>query len=242
VAPNDALAMARAQIKLLALLEEWSDHADENLHTLETADASFPETPTPEDVTRITRRMNEQTEARRKLGMRARKIVQKSFSGDRYLREHEQMLWIGKARKDMTKPSASRAAMRLPLPQPVRFAETVTEPVRPARPSLLSKTIQRSSVQPSSVQDDSLPSLAFGGASTMPSIMTSMGTLDTSLVPSVIGSLAVAEQDWIKRPQQTVVKVIDVRHLRREGRTVSGTSGLTGLSVLANDESMVNMV
>jgi hypothetical protein len=50
--------------------------------------------------------MYTKSEHRRKLGMMTRKIVQKSFSGDRYLREHEQMLWIGKSAKMM----ASRAA------------------------------------------------------------------------------------------------------------------------------------
>jgi hypothetical protein len=33
--------------------------------------------------------------------MMARSIVQKSFGGERYLREHEQMLWIGKACYEM---------------------------------------------------------------------------------------------------------------------------------------------
>jgi hypothetical protein len=40
--------------------------------------------------------MYEKTPQRRALGLQLRKIVQKLFSGDRYLREHEQMLWIGK--------------------------------------------------------------------------------------------------------------------------------------------------
>lgn len=103
VAPNDALALAKAQITMLGLLGEWSKYAD---------DANGPpvpvltSSPTPEDVAQITARMYEKSEHRRKLGMMTRKIVQKSFSGDRYLREHEQMLWIGKSVKLM----ASRAA------------------------------------------------------------------------------------------------------------------------------------
>ncbi|KAF3023853.1 hypothetical protein E8E15_004983 [Penicillium rubens] len=101
VAPNDALALAKAQIGMLAMLGEWSKHSD---------DASpapvLTSSPTPEEVAAITRRMYEKSEHRRKLGMMTRKIVQKSFSGDRYLREHEQMLWIGKSAKMM----ASRAA------------------------------------------------------------------------------------------------------------------------------------
>lgn len=101
VAPNDAQALARAQISMLALLGEWSRYSDDTNPAPVLTSA-----PTPQDVETITRRMYAQSEQRRKLGMMTRKIVQKSFSGDRYLREHEQMLWIGKAAKIM----ASRAA------------------------------------------------------------------------------------------------------------------------------------
>ncbi|KAJ5124428.1 uncharacterized protein N7515_008253 [Penicillium bovifimosum] len=101
VAPNDALALAKAQIGMLAMLGEWSKHADD------TAPAPvLTSSPNAAEVAAITRRMYEKSEHRRKLGMMTRKIVQKSFSGDRYLREHEQMLWIGKSAKMM----ASRAA------------------------------------------------------------------------------------------------------------------------------------
>ncbi|KAJ5922453.1 hypothetical protein N7516_010156 [Penicillium verrucosum] len=101
VAPNDALALAKAQIGMLAMLGEWSKHSED------TSPAPvLTSSPTPEEVAAITRRMYEKSEHRRKLGMMTRKIVQKSFSGDRYLREHEQMLWIGKSAKMM----ASRAA------------------------------------------------------------------------------------------------------------------------------------
>lgn len=100
VAPNDAHALAKAQIEMLALLGEWSKYAEDT----EPAPV-LPSSPTPEDVAKITRRMYEKSDHRRKLGMMTRKIVQKSFSGDRYLREHEQMLWIGKSLKLM----ASRA-------------------------------------------------------------------------------------------------------------------------------------
>ncbi|OJJ00149.1 hypothetical protein ASPVEDRAFT_70410 [Aspergillus versicolor CBS 583.65] len=97
VAPNDAVALARAQISMLALLGEWSQYADD------TSPAPvLPSSPTPEDVARITQRMYDKSDHRRKLGMMTRKIVQKSFSGDRYLREHEQMLWIGKSAKMMS--------------------------------------------------------------------------------------------------------------------------------------------
>lgn len=96
VAPNDARALARAQINLLGLLGEWSKYADDT----EPAPV-LSSNPTREEVVAIQKRMYDKSEHRRKLGMMTRNIVQKSFSGDRYLREHEQMLWIGKARKLM---------------------------------------------------------------------------------------------------------------------------------------------
>jgi hypothetical protein len=98
VAPNDPYGLARAQINLLAMLDEWAQYAEDGP---DQAAPVLPHKPTPRDVEVITRRMYEKTEQRRKLGMMARSIVQKSFGGERYLREHEQMLWIGKACYDM---------------------------------------------------------------------------------------------------------------------------------------------
>ncbi|KAF2638314.1 hypothetical protein P280DRAFT_551446 [Massarina eburnea CBS 473.64] len=98
VAPNDAYGLARAQINLLAMLDEWKQYADD---PPDEPTPILPHKPTPRDVEIITRRMYEKTEQRRKLGMMARSIVQKSFGGERYLREHEQMLWIGKACYEM---------------------------------------------------------------------------------------------------------------------------------------------
>ncbi|TVY94223.1 hypothetical protein LAWI1_G000823 [Lachnellula willkommii] len=203
VAPNDALAMARAQIKLLALLDEWAQYSDP---AQETKDASFPEDPTPEDVARITKRMYEQQDARRALGMRTRAIVQKSFSGDRYLREHEQMLWIGKAKKDMAYPGTS---------------------VRPSTPEkLISKQIGISDTRtPSLVMpppihskrasaDDSVPSLAFENTSTMPSLMTDIVPSWASAIPTLgIGGS-------INKLPQPVFSVAG-KGLRREMRTVN---------------------
>ncbi|KAL5424690.1 hypothetical protein PMIN04_003073 [Paraphaeosphaeria minitans] len=98
VAPNDAYGLARAQINLLAMLDEWAQYAED---PPDEPAPILPHKPTPQDVEIITRRMYEKTEQRRKLGMMARTIVQKSFGGERYLREHEQMLWIGKACYEM---------------------------------------------------------------------------------------------------------------------------------------------
>lgn len=98
VAPNDAYGLARAQINLLAMLDEWAQYAEDGPGV---AAPVLPHKPTAKDVEIITRRMYEKSEHRRKLGMMARNIVQKSFGGERYLREHEQMLWIGKSFYEM---------------------------------------------------------------------------------------------------------------------------------------------
>jgi hypothetical protein len=98
VAPNDAYGLARAQINILAMLDEWAQYAEDEPGKPAPI---LPHKPTPKDVEIITRRMYEKSEQRRKLGMMARSIVQKSFGGERYLREHEQMLWIGKACYEM---------------------------------------------------------------------------------------------------------------------------------------------
>ncbi|OJJ48200.1 hypothetical protein ASPZODRAFT_14349 [Penicilliopsis zonata CBS 506.65] len=102
VAPNDAEALARAQISMLGMLGEWSQFADDSDPV-----PVLTSSPTTEEVARITRRMYEKSQHRRKLGMMTRTIVQKSFSGDRYLREHEQMLWIGKALQLMASRSTA---------------------------------------------------------------------------------------------------------------------------------------
>jgi hypothetical protein len=97
VAPNDALSLARAQINLLALLGQWTKYAED---PPDAPAPILPINPTPADVELITARMYAKSDQRRALGMLARTIVQESFSGERYLREHEQMLWVGKARRE----------------------------------------------------------------------------------------------------------------------------------------------
>jgi len=238
VAPNDAMAMARAQIKILALLEEWSTYADSSKLSPGTHDSSFPQDPTPADVKRITQRMYDQAEARRALGMRSREIVQKSFSGDRYLREHEQMLWIGKARKDMRMPGSLRPSQRMATPAPVRISNLAGSIANPPRPSLQLREIRResrmTSTKTSKLNDDSLPSLAFGNTSTMPtSIMTDM-------VPSTIGPVLMGEQEWIKRPLGSL-NIVDINKsgsghngLRRHSRV----SSRVGTSPLAADDGI----
>jgi hypothetical protein len=93
VAPNDALSLAQAQIRILALLDEWSPFAEDE-EGYQPPKLSLR--PSPEEVEQISKRMYAKTDQRRRLGMRGRSNVLNSFSGDRYLREHEQMLWLGK--------------------------------------------------------------------------------------------------------------------------------------------------
>ncbi|KAI1843142.1 hypothetical protein JX266_010669 [Neoarthrinium moseri] len=96
VPPNDSESLARAQISILALLGPWSKHAEDS-PGVEVPVLEYP-VPSPESVRKISRRMYSKQEQRRSLGMLGRENVLKNFSSDRYLREHEQMLWIGKLR------------------------------------------------------------------------------------------------------------------------------------------------
>jgi glycosyltransferase involved in cell wall biosynthesis len=96
VPPNDAESLARAQISIMGLLDKWAIHA-QDAPRISPPVLSYPN-PSPEEVQQITQRMYEKTEQRRALGMMGRDNVLKNFSSERYLREHEQMLWIGKLR------------------------------------------------------------------------------------------------------------------------------------------------
>lgn len=89
VPPNDPEALARAQLSILAMLGPWAAYT-----TDETAPPALPDTFTPDDVRWITKRMYDKANDRRKLGLKLRDVVLRSFHGDRYLREHEQMYWI----------------------------------------------------------------------------------------------------------------------------------------------------
>ncbi|KAL4804605.1 hypothetical protein BDV18DRAFT_153061 [Aspergillus unguis] len=93
VAPNDYDSLARAQIRVLALLDPWSPFAEDEPGTIPP---TLEFHPTPDQIRAISDRMYAKVEQRRKFGMLGRANVQNSFSSDRYLREHEQLLWIGK--------------------------------------------------------------------------------------------------------------------------------------------------
>lgn len=89
VPPNDPVSLARAQIQLLAMLGPWTRYT-----TDETPPPPLPTKFTPADVEWITKRMYEKAPDRIALGLKLRDVVLKKFSGQRYLREHEQMYWI----------------------------------------------------------------------------------------------------------------------------------------------------
>ncbi|KAM3074372.1 hypothetical protein ACMFMG_002820 [Clarireedia jacksonii] len=174
VAPNDARSLARAQINMLALLDQWAPYAND-------PDGFRPpsiiDKPTPEEVTIITKRMYEKKGQLRALGMKSREIVQRSFGGDRYLREHEQMLWIGKSRYDLKYPSTEpRPRLRPAMPSlPVQsnmWGQTSVPSALQTRPpirsifqesSMMASSIQASTIVPSPGLERPLTPMAYGG-------------------------------------------------------------------------------
>ncbi|RMZ78616.1 hypothetical protein DV738_g3716, partial [Chaetothyriales sp. CBS 135597] len=105
IAPNDTYLLAKAQVSILAMLDEWSEYADDPPGYR----PKMPLKPTPEETKMIAARMYEKAPQRQRLGMKGRTQVINSFSSERYLREHEQLLWIGKGM------SPSFAARSTPL-------------------------------------------------------------------------------------------------------------------------------
>ncbi|KAI1002392.1 hypothetical protein K3495_g5809 [Podosphaera aphanis] len=148
VAPNDPRNLARAQINLLAMLDEWAPYAND---AEDSVVPTLQRNPTSLDVQRITARMYEKKEERRALGMKCRQIVQKSFNGERYLREHEQMLWVGKARHD----SKSRGTSTQNFP--VQKTYLNASPL----PSIRRSCYPQSSVQSASMMSSSVDALTL---------------------------------------------------------------------------------
>lgn len=211
VGPNDALSMARAQIKLLALLEEWAAYADNTGLSHEASDSSFPENPTPQDVNRITRRIYEQSSALRRLGMRTRKIVEKSFNGSRYLREHEQMLWIGKAKRDMSLPASSRPSSYIKIPAATFVSDlprtTVQVPIEspPSAPRGVRESA-RTSAKESTQNEDYLSSMQHEIASTvLTSAISDMPRLEQAVLKDNL---------WAHKPQD-MVRIVNVQKMSR---------------------------
>ncbi|KAL3256248.1 hypothetical protein ABHI18_007738, partial [Aspergillus niger] len=206
VAPNDALALAKAQITMLGLLGEWSKYAED--------DAPPPvltSSPTPDDVAKITRRMYEKSEHRRKLGMMTRKIVQKSFSGDRYLREHEQMLWIGKSANIM----ANRPHVNLQEPTDVATALQQTLPIDEEV-----ITIPRSAVNSWRSSAASGMSTLYSSVSNFPMLAT--GNQRPSSIRSSLSNTSTDASSFMRLPSSASLPVFAPR------QTLSFSSGPGG--------------
>ncbi|PHH88176.1 hypothetical protein CDD83_7877 [Cordyceps sp. RAO-2017] len=125
VAPNDPIALARAQLSLLCMVGPWARFTQDG----EKGEVGgLPEEMRPEDVEWLCRRMYEKSEDRRRLGLLSREVVLHSFHGRRYLREHEQMYWIqwhmAKMRADQTADTGSRNAFKFGSRPPLKYTES----------------------------------------------------------------------------------------------------------------------
>ncbi|KAK3342187.1 glycosyl transferase [Lasiosphaeria hispida] len=116
VPPNDSESLARAQISVMALVGPWAQYAGDPSGA-DVPDLAYP-VPSPEQVRCVAARMYEKTEQRRALGLLGRENVLKNFSSERYLREHEQMLWIGKDQSPANR--VARAAAQIGVDTPGR--------------------------------------------------------------------------------------------------------------------------
>ncbi|KAM0270259.1 hypothetical protein ACHAQH_009489 [Verticillium albo-atrum] len=94
VPPNDPLALARAQVSMLAMVGPWAKFTDQASLPEAEKEPVLPDEIASADVEWLTRRFYARAEDRRKLGLLSRQVVLHSFHGSRYLREHEQMYWI----------------------------------------------------------------------------------------------------------------------------------------------------
>ncbi|ODA83515.1 hypothetical protein RJ55_02029 [Drechmeria coniospora] len=124
VAPNDPVALARAQLNILCMVGPWTKFTTESKSA---TPLSLPDDITPDDVEWLSRRMHERSKDRRKLGLRSREVVLHSFHGNRYLREHEQMYWIqwhmSKMRADIALMTSSNNDFKFSSPPPLRYTE-----------------------------------------------------------------------------------------------------------------------
>jgi glycosyltransferase involved in cell wall biosynthesis len=127
VPPNDPVALARAQISLLAMLGPWTKYTQD-----EVKPPPLPIKFTPEDVAWITKRMHDKAADRRALGLKLRDVVLRKFNGSRYLREHEQMYWAQRHMADQRsshqiQQTATRH-LRWAQPRLPNYAETAENP------------------------------------------------------------------------------------------------------------------
>ncbi|KAG9706617.1 glycosyltransferase family 4 protein, partial [Aureobasidium melanogenum] len=108
VPPNDPEALARAQLSILSMLGPWAEYTTDKIKP-----PPLPDSFKPEDVAWILARMYEKADDRRALGLRLRDVVLRSFHGQRYLREHEQMYWIQRCWSE-TRRSAQKLSRHPP--------------------------------------------------------------------------------------------------------------------------------
>lgn len=124
VAPNDPVALARAQLNILCMVGPWTKFTSEGEDVVRPW---LPDEVTPDDVEWLSRRMHERSDDRRKLGLLSREVVLHSFHGNRYLREHEQMYWIqwhmAKMRADMALMGSSKNAFKFGSSAPLRYTD-----------------------------------------------------------------------------------------------------------------------
>ena len=165
VSPNDCESLARAQINVLALTGTWAKFGEDG-PDFEAPILGYPH-PSHEQVTAITERMYAKVEQRRALGMLGRQNVLKNFSAERYLREHEQMLWIGKYRS----PTYQKRVAR-PLSPPGNSSSIVV-------------FAKEGSMTKNEPNKPTVPRLAPESWVSMPSALTSSSTLPTTRPSSV---------------------------------------------------------
>ncbi|KAK5170096.1 uncharacterized protein LTR77_004680 [Saxophila tyrrhenica] len=133
IAPNDAHSLAKAQVEVLGLLGEWSKYAGDD-PGFQVPKLSLH--PTPDEVQAITDRMYEKSEKRRQLGMMGRANVLNSFSEGRYLREHEQMLWIGKQQSPRYLSRTRQMAAKPLELTAAHLAANISRPLTPLDPPM----------------------------------------------------------------------------------------------------------
>lgn len=127
VPPNDPVALARAQIRILAMVGPWAKFTEptSGFSPLATTRYDLPDVIAPEDVGWLTERFYSHADDRRKLGYLSRKVVLRSFHGSRYIREHEQMYWIqwhmARMRSD---PQLRPLPYEFGRPDPLYYQET----------------------------------------------------------------------------------------------------------------------
>lgn len=173
VPPNDPMALARAQISMLAMAGPWSKFTGEvGKRQSVPPSLTVPEVLGEHDVEWLTRRMYEKADDRRKLGMLSRQTVLRGFHGKRYLREHEQMYWIqwhlARMRKTPELAKSPGSLLCFGAQIPLRYAEETSEQTAHGFPPyVLEKDDRSHTVQQSKESRDTrwqdFPSNAYTG-------------------------------------------------------------------------------